>query len=77
MFGLIFVHSIHLVHDDVKDKVLYTRYTTYADLYQQEFELELSWICPDSKGQHEMVPKELKDQAERLAKAALDDGMQT
>jgi len=53
---------IHLVHDDVKDK---------------EFELELSWICPDSKGQHEMVPKELRDNAERLAKAALDDGMHT
>lgn len=42
---------------------------------QQEFELELSWICPESKGQHEMVPKEIKAQAERLAKAALDDGM--
>lgn len=41
----------------------------------QEFELELSWICPESKMQHEMVPKELRDNAERLAKAAMDDGM--
>lgn len=46
------------MHDDAKDK---------------EFELELSWICEESKGFHQIVPKEIADEAEALAKAALND----
>ncbi|KAI8807798.1 nucleophile aminohydrolase [Cladochytrium replicatum] len=49
---------IYTVHDDVKDK---------------DFELELSWICEASGGQHEFVPKGIADEAERLAKASLQD----
>jgi len=49
---------IYMVHDDVKDKA---------------FELELSWVCTESNNQHEFVPKDLYDEAERLAKAALED----
>ncbi|KAI8900799.1 nucleophile aminohydrolase [Globomyces pollinis-pini] len=51
---------IHMVHDESKDK---------------DFELELTWISPQSNGKHAVVPKDIKDEAERLAKAALDDEM--
>lgn len=50
--------SIYMVHDDVKDKA---------------FELELSWVCAESNNMHEFVPKDLLDEAEKLAKAALDE----
>ena len=36
--------SIYKVHDDAKDK---------------DFELEISWIGPESKGKHEMVPADI------------------
>jgi 20S proteasome subunit alpha 7 len=49
------------VHDDVKDK---------------ECELELSWICEASGNVHQHVPKELRDRAERLARAALKAEME-
>ncbi|KAF9945598.1 hypothetical protein BGZ65_010576, partial [Modicella reniformis] len=44
---------IYNVHDDAKDK---------------EFELELSWICEESNGFHQAVPKDLAEEAEQLAK---------
>jgi len=49
---------IYMVHDDVKDKA---------------FELELSWVCTETNELHRMVPTELHEEAERLAKAALED----
>ncbi|KAK6099668.1 putative proteasome subunit alpha type-7 [Batrachochytrium dendrobatidis] len=51
---------IHFVHDEAKDK---------------SFELELTWICDESKGMHQVVPAELAAEAVRLAKAALADEM--
>ncbi|KAF2112833.1 nucleophile aminohydrolase [Lophiotrema nucula] len=51
---------IYVAHDDNKDK---------------EFELELTWISAvdgPTKGRHQEVPKELKEEAERLAKKALE-----
>ncbi|KAJ4300894.1 putative proteasome subunit alpha type-7 [Kalmusia sp. IMI 367209] len=51
---------IYIAHDDNKDK---------------EFELEMTWISSTSgptKGRHEEVPKELREEAERLAKKALE-----
>ena len=48
-----FCHSIHLVHDDAKDK---------------EFELELTWISPESALKHTPVPEAIKLEAVRLAK---------
>jgi len=51
---------IYVAHEDSKDK---------------EFELEMTWISSSSgptKGRHEEVPKELKEEAERLAKKALE-----
>lgn len=48
------------MHDEVKDK---------------DFELEMSWICEESKFQHEMVPRELVEEADKLAKAALEEEM--
>ncbi|KAL0487665.1 proteasome subunit alpha-3 [Acrasis kona] len=49
---------IHLVHDPVKDK---------------DFELELSWVCDESKRVHQLVPKEVKEEAEQYAKEANKD----
>ena len=49
--------SIYLVHDDAKDK---------------DFELELTWISPESGGLHVPVPTDLAAQAERQAKASLE-----
>eukprot|EP01089_Gocevia_fonbrunei_P000083 TRINITY_DN1006_c0_g1_i1.p1 TRINITY_DN1006_c0_g1~~TRINITY_DN1006_c0_g1_i1.p1 ORF type:complete len:251 (+),score=58.16 TRINITY_DN1006_c0_g1_i1:291-1043(+) len=48
---------IYSVHDDVKDKI---------------FELELSWICTESKNEYQKVPDDLQQEAETKAKAALD-----
>ncbi|KAH8891865.1 N-terminal nucleophile aminohydrolase [Thozetella sp. PMI_491] len=52
---------IYVAHDDNKDK---------------EFELEMSWISGHdgpTKGQHQEVPKALREEAERLAKKSLVD----
>jgi 20S proteasome subunit alpha 7 len=48
-------HIIHKVHDE-KDK---------------EFELELSWLCPQSNNEQSFVPKEIMKEAEEYAKAQL------
>src|SRR5277367_2528249 len=51
---------IYVAHDDNKDK---------------EFELEMTWISDlkgPTKGRHEEVPKELLEEAEGLAKKALE-----
>jgi len=49
---------IYSVHDDIKDKA---------------FELELSWVCAETNGQHQMVPPELQAEAEKQAKTALKE----
>lgn len=49
---------IRSVHDEVKDK---------------PYELELSWVCEESGGRHQLVPKELVDEAKRLAAAAAEE----
>jgi len=46
---------IYGVHDDLKDRL---------------FDLELSWVCPRSNNQHQLVPKDLYDKAEAVAKEA-------
>ena len=46
------------MHDDAKEK---------------EFELEMSWIGPESNNLHVPVPKDLLDEAEAQAKAALEN----
>lgn len=51
---------IHVAHDDNKDK---------------DFELEMSWISAldgPTRGMHQEVPEELRREAERLAKKALE-----
>lgn len=53
--------SIHLCHADEKDK---------------EFELEITWICPESKGRHVFIPQDLLEEAERKAKESMDEGME-
>ena len=53
--------SIYQVHDEAKDK---------------DFELEVTWVCTESKNQHVPVPKELLAEAERKAKAAQEDDME-
>ncbi|XP_050739143.1 proteasome subunit alpha type-3-like [Eriocheir sinensis] len=49
---------IYLVHDEVKDKL---------------FEMELSWVCEESGGRHQFVPDAIYKEAERYAKAALEE----
>ena len=53
--------SIHLVHDDNKDK---------------EFELEMTWISPESGMKHSAVPADLLAEANAKGKAALEEGME-
>ena len=51
---------IYVAHEDSKDK---------------EFELEMTWISSSSgptKGKHEAVPKDILEEAERLAKKAME-----
>lgn len=52
---------IYVVHDESKDK---------------DFELELSWICPQSKGKHALVPPEIAEEAVRAAKESVDNDME-
>jgi len=47
---------IYNAHDEAKDK---------------DFELELSWICEESKWKHQFVPKDVYDEAKKAAEAAL------
>ncbi|GBC53813.2 N-terminal nucleophile aminohydrolase [Rhizophagus irregularis DAOM 181602=DAOM 197198] len=51
---------IYTVHDEAKDKA---------------FELELSWITSETK-RHEFVPKDIAEEAERLAKDSLNEEME-
>lgn len=53
--------SIHLCHDDAKDK---------------DFELELSWIGPETGGLHLPVPKDLYEEADKKGRDALDADME-
>jgi len=48
---------IYIVHDELKDK---------------NFEMELSWVCEETKGRHERVPDELFSDAEKGAKQAME-----
>ena len=51
---------IYVAHEDSKDK---------------EFELEMSWVSSMSgptKGMHEQVPKDILEEAKRLAKKAME-----
>ncbi|KAG0539839.1 hypothetical protein BDA96_03G356600 [Sorghum bicolor] len=50
--------TIYGVHDEAKDKA---------------FELELSWICDESKRQHQKVPNELLEHAKAAAQAAFEE----
>lgn len=49
---------IYVVHDEVKDK---------------NFELELSWVGEITNGKHQFVPKNVFEEAEKHAKAAVED----
>lgn len=50
-------------------------YIAHEDNKDKEFELEMTWVSSMSgptKGRHEEVPKELQEEAERLAKKELE-----
>lgn len=49
---------IYMVHDEVKDK---------------HFELQLSWVCDETKGLHQYVPPEVQAEAEKYAKDAMEE----
>jgi len=51
-------------------------YIAHADNKDKEFELEMTWISNldgPTKGRHQEVPKDLLEEAERLAKKSLED----
>ncbi|EHL03228.1 putative proteasome subunit alpha type-3 [Glarea lozoyensis 74030] len=51
-------------------------YVAHADNKDKEFELEMTWISSldgPTKGRHEEVPKDILEEAEKLAKKHLDD----
>ncbi|XP_022756125.1 proteasome subunit alpha type-3 isoform X2 [Durio zibethinus] len=50
--------TIYKVHDEAKDKA---------------FELEMSWVCDESKQQHQKVPDDLLEEAKVAARAALEE----
>lgn len=52
--------SVHLVHDDNKDG---------------NFELEMTWIGPETNGFHVHVPEDLLVEAEAAARRALEEDM--
>eukprot|EP00850_Spirogloea_muscicola_P017234 SM000146S00954 [mRNA] locus=s146:121896:124517:+ [translate_table: standard] len=52
---------IYGIHDEAKDKA---------------FELEMSWICSDSKNEHQRVPADLLAEAEAAAKASQEEDME-
>lgn len=50
-------------------------YVAHKDSKDKEFELEMTWVSAvdgPTKGRHEEVPKALREEAERLAKKALE-----
>jgi 20S proteasome subunit alpha 7 len=50
-------------------------YVAHADNKDKEFELEMTWISSldgPTKGRHQEVPKDMLEEAERLAKVALE-----
>ncbi|TFK55815.1 N-terminal nucleophile aminohydrolase [Heliocybe sulcata] len=47
-------------------------YAVHEDNKEKEFELEMSWIGDETKGLFVPVPKDLKDEAERKAKEAIE-----
>ncbi|CAO3678588.1 unnamed protein product [Umbelopsis ramanniana] len=51
---------IHTAHDEAKDK---------------DFELEITWICEESMGKHAAVPRDIVEEAERLAKESIKSEM--
>lgn len=50
---MLYFYSIHMAHDSSKDK---------------DFELEISWICPETGNKHQIVPKAVLDEAVAEAK---------
>ena len=42
----------------------------------KEFELEMSWICAESGNQHQLIPKDIVQEANKQAKAALEADME-
>ena len=51
------VRILHQCHEDSKDA--------------KDFEVEISWIGPESGNQHQFVPQEIVDEAVEKAKAVI------
>jgi 20S proteasome subunit alpha 7 len=45
----------------------------HEEFKEKKFELELSWICPESNNKHEMVPKSLREDAEKRALESIEE----
>ena len=53
IFIICIQYSIHIVHDEIKDKT---------------FELELSWVGEMTNGKHEVVPEAIAQEAFKFGK---------
>jgi len=45
---------------------------SHEEFKEKKFEIELSWICDETKHRHEMVPKDLREKAEQEALEAIE-----
>lgn len=61
-------HPVHSSRQEILIIIIYSIYTCHDDAKDKDFELELSWICAESKYKHQFVPNDIKEEAERLAK---------
>eukprot|EP00043_Microstomoeca_roanoka_P000658 m.28417 g.28417 ORF g.28417 m.28417 type:complete len:256 (+) comp10445_c0_seq1:230-997(+) len=48
-------------------------YATHDDAKDKDFELELAWVCADSNGEFQHVPKDVFEEAERFAQASMEE----
>ena len=69
------LHETPLSLEDGVREAARIMYIAHEDSKDKDFELEMTWVSAMSgptKGRHEEVPKELQEEAERLAKKALE-----
>lgn len=51
-------------------------YAVHQDNQDKDFELEMTWVSPETGGKHLAVPDDLLAEASAKAKAALEEGME-
>lgn len=65
-----------LSNEQAVDEVARIIFKAHDDAKDKDFELEVSWIGPQTNMRHTAVPVALREEAIRKAKQALDDEME-